>query len=190
LSVALTFLGRILLWVNGPLNSRAAEVLEEGLELAEAAQSHYATGHALATLGDLLWGRLESARAVELWRKALRVVSELRDRRGIAGCVERLALVLAASDKLESAAWLFGAADAQHKALGIQLRNDEQIDHAHFVVVTREQMGKALAGAWSAGQGASLEESVARALEDTRGPLEVDRREDYLRSEVRSSMPG
>src|SRR5262249_44582691 len=53
LSVTLTYLGRTLLWVNGPWDQRAAVVLEEGLGVAEAARSLYARGHALATLGDL-----------------------------------------------------------------------------------------------------------------------------------------
>src|SRR5207245_7697020 len=99
LSIALTFLGRTLMWVKGPEDARACAVLEESLALADSVQSRYARSHALATLGDLLWGQGESARAVALWRQALEVSAELADRRGIAGCIERLALALAASDQ-------------------------------------------------------------------------------------------
>jgi len=168
LSLALTFLARTRLWLNGPLDAGAVAALEESLALAQAAQSRYATGHALATLGDLLWGRGAAERALPLWREALEVVSELDDRRGIAGCLERLAWVLAASGRLEPAAWLFGVADAQHRLLGMELRHGVDVDHAHFVAVTQRHLGEAFADAWSAGQKASLDEAVTRALEGTR----------------------
>src|SRR5439155_5662182 len=53
LSLALTFLGRALLWVNGPLDERVAALVEESLAVADAARSRYACSHALATLGDI-----------------------------------------------------------------------------------------------------------------------------------------
>jgi non-specific serine/threonine protein kinase len=52
LSLALTFLGRTRLWIGGPFDRRARLALEESLQLARSAQSLYAAGHALATLGD------------------------------------------------------------------------------------------------------------------------------------------
>jgi tetratricopeptide (TPR) repeat protein len=167
LSVALTFVGRTRMWVNGPTDPLAAAALEEALALAEAADSLYARGHALATLGDLLWGQGEAKRAIPLWRRALLVSAQLADRRAVAGCLERLALVLAASDRLEAAAWVFGAADAAHKMLGIELRQDAEADHAHFVAVTRQNLGEGFAPGWLAGQAASPDEAVARALDET-----------------------
>jgi predicted ATPase len=168
LSVALTFLGRTLLWISGPFERRAAAALNEGLKVAKQVESLYATGHALATLGDLMWGQGNARRALPLWREAMQVRSKLTDRRGIAGCLERLALALAASDRFESAAWLFGAADAQHRVLGIALRHDEEIDHEHLLAVTRQALGPVFVTAWSAGQAAAPDTAVARALADTR----------------------
>jgi non-specific serine/threonine protein kinase len=168
LSLALTFLGRTRLWVGGPHDEQAMADLEESVALAEAAQSRYAAGHALATLGDLLWAQGQVERAIPIWRKAMQVEAELADRRGIAGCLERLAWVLAASGRLEPAAWLFGAADAQHKLLGVALRHGNEVDHAHFVGVTRRHLGDAFGAAWTAGQAASLDEAVRRALDGTR----------------------
>jgi predicted ATPase/transcriptional regulator with XRE-family HTH domain len=187
LSLALTFLGRTRMWVNGPHDPRAAAVLQESLALAEQSGSLYATGHALATLGDLFWGQSEPRRAIPLWRRALSIGSDLADRRAMAGCLERLALVLAASDRLESAAWLFGAADAEHKMLGIELRPDAEADHAHFVAVTRQHLGEAFGAAWSDGQAASLDQAVARALDATeclpsRG-VDLDGQADLARSD-------
>ena len=111
----------------------------------------------------------DAERAVPLWRRALLVASELADRRGIAGCLERLAVVLAASDRLEAAAWLFGAAEAQHKALRIELRDDAEVDHAHFVAVTHQHLGDDFAAAWAAGQASTVDAAVIRGLRGTRG---------------------
>ena len=170
LSLALTFLGRALLWVNGPSDPRAAAVLEESLALAEAAQSRYATGHALATLGDVRLGAgRRRAGDPALAARCSRWARSSPARRGIAGCLERLAVVLAASDRLEAAAWLFGAAEAQHKVLGIELRDDEEVDHAHFVAVTHQHLGDAFATAWAAGQASTVDEAVVRGLGGTRG---------------------
>src|SRR5262249_51860370 len=169
LSLALTFLGRTVLSVKGPRDRRAGALLEEARRIAEAAQSLYAAGHALATLGDLAWRRGDVEQAASLWRQALAVRSRLADRRGIAGCLERLALALTADDRLEAAAWLFGAADAQHEVLGIGLRHDEEIDHAQLVTATRQRLGDAFERAWLAGRAATPEEAATRAMDDTRG---------------------
>ncbi len=168
LSVASTFLGRTLFWVRGASDPRVLSLLEESLALAESVHSHYAAGHALATLGDVRWAQGTMPDAVALWRRALRVVCELEDRRGIAGCLERLALVLSTRGQLEPAAWLFGAADGQHTALGIQRRVDDAVDHAHFVAANEQnQVRHACAEAWADGQAASIEASIQRALELT-----------------------
>ena len=60
-----------------------------------------------------------------------------------------------------------GAADAQHKVLGIEPRQTAEADHAHFVAVTQQQLGEAYAAAWSAGQAAAVDETVSGALHDT-----------------------
>ena len=166
LSLALTFLGRSLLRLNGPSERRASAVLQESLALAEA-EARYAIGHALMTLGDLNWQRGDAERAVALWQRALVVRSQIADRRGIADALERLGWGLAASDQAESAAWLLGAADAQHAFLGIALRHDEQVDHAEQVSAARERLGEAFDTAWSAGQASTVNEAVVAALEFT-----------------------
>ena len=110
--------------------------------------------------------RATRQRAAALWREATLVRARLADRRGIAGCLERLALVLAASDRFLAAAWLFGAAEAQHRLLGIALRHDEEIDHEHLLAVTQRTLGKDFAEAYAAGQASASDEAVERALSD------------------------
>jgi tetratricopeptide (TPR) repeat protein len=165
LSLALTFLARTRLGVYGPMDTRAAAALKESLRLAQSVQSRYTTGHALLTLGDFAWRQGDLDRATGLWRQALVVRSELGERRGIAGCLERAALVLASNEEYSDAAWLFGAADAQHRVLGIRLRRDEEADHARLVGMTRKRLGKSFLIAWSEGEAASIDEAINRALD-------------------------
>jgi predicted ATPase/transcriptional regulator with XRE-family HTH domain len=174
LSLALAYLGRTRLWVKGPLDQRAADVLEESLALAMVAQSRYAAGHALAALGDLVWQLGDAERAMTLWQRALRVRAELDDRRGIAGCLERVALGLAASHRFEAAAWLFGAAETQHQALGVRLHHDEEPDHQHLLEVTREQLGEAFSAPWAHGQSSTVDDAVKRALDNEAWPRSRD----------------
>jgi tetratricopeptide (TPR) repeat protein len=164
LSLALTFLARTRLRVYGPHDVRAGSVLKESLRIAQAVQSRYTTGHALLTLGDVAWRQGDIDRAAALWRQAMVVRSELGERRGIAGCLERAALVLAANEEFQAAAWLFGAADAQHRVLGIRLRRDEEADHARLIGATRRRLGKTFLMAWSDGEAARIDEAVNRAL--------------------------
>jgi hypothetical protein len=139
-------------------------VLDESLALARAADSRYASGHALATSGDLDWRRGRASQAVTPWTDALTVFAELADRRGVAGCLERIAVASADAGDGEAAAWLFGAAQAQHATLGLQLRATQETDHAHFASYEQQEVARAgCPGAWSTGQNASLAESVAYA---------------------------
>jgi hypothetical protein len=120
------------------------------------------------TCGDHAWRQGDVARAVRHWQRALVVRSELGDRRGIGGSIERLAWALAASDLFELAAWLFGAAESQHRLLGIELWHHEKIDHDHLVAVTHQHLGEAFAEIFSAGNGSSVDEAVVRGVEGTR----------------------
>jgi hypothetical protein len=110
----------------------------------------------------------EVEQAMLLWRRALVVRAQLADRLGIAGSLERLAWGLAVSERFESAAWLLGAAAAQHELMGMDLRHDERLDHTRLTSRTRHQLGCTFADAWSAGHAASLDAAVSRALADVR----------------------
>jgi hypothetical protein len=155
-------------WAKGPQNPRATVVLEESLALARAAQSLHATGQALTMLGDLVWHQGNAERAIGLWRQSLEVRCQLEDRRGIAGCLEHLALALTASGRFESAAWLFGAAEAQRTRMGLVQRHDDEADHTRLVHVAREALGEAFATIWADGQASSMDAAVSGALECTR----------------------
>jgi non-specific serine/threonine protein kinase len=168
LSVVLTFLGRSLLSLHGPRDARARAILDESLGQAEAGPSLYARGHALLTLGDFAWREGQVDTAARLWRQSLAARAELWERRGVAECLERLAFVLVATGRFDAAAWLFGAADAQHKVLGTDRRREEANEHTAQVTLTREHLGAAFEGIWSEGQAAVVDDAVRRAFEATR----------------------
>jgi hypothetical protein len=126
-------------------------------------------------LGDLVWHQGNAERAIGLWRQSLEVRCRLEDRRGIAGCLEHLALALAASGRFESAAWLFGAAEAQRTRMGLVQRHDDQAEHTRLVQVAREGLGDAFATVWAHGQAATMDDAVTRALDCTRWPSSASR---------------
>jgi non-specific serine/threonine protein kinase len=165
-SLCLTFIARILLWTRGPDHPRVAQALDESLALASAAQSRYATGHMLLTLGDLAWRRGEAEHALGIWRQALEVRGQLADRRGISMCLERLAWGLAARGDLDQAGWLLGAAESQRGVLRMPLQRDEQGYHVQAVAATP-------AARRHKGQAASMDEAVQRALRITTTPRDA-----------------
>jgi predicted ATPase/transcriptional regulator with XRE-family HTH domain len=166
LSLALSCLGRVLLWANGPNDPRCASSLEESLALGQAVESRHATGQALTALGELAWRRGAAEQAVELWQQALELQRELRARRGIGTSLEHLALGAATRGQLERAAWLWGAAQRQRATIGQGLRHDEGEDQAHLVAIVREGMGDAaFETAWADGQASTAEQAIVRALE-------------------------
>jgi non-specific serine/threonine protein kinase len=169
LSLALTYFGRALLSAEGPQSMRAAAALREALHHAEAIGSRYASGAALVALGDLEWRQDHIERAMSCWRRALMVRAEMADRRGIAGCLERMAWGLTARDKLAFAACVFSAAETQHRLLSIDLRPDERCDHLqHLTTVRRRLSEESYDRSWSAGRSCTLDQIVSQALDWTR----------------------
>lgn len=166
LSLALSCLGRVLLWANGPDEPRALSILEQSLSQAQGADSHHARGQALSALGELAWRRGDAEHATRLWKQALELRRQLRDRRGTATNLRQLGLAAAACGQLQRAAWLWGAAASQRAAIGLELRHDEQAEQAQLVATATQKMGEAaFTAAWTDGQAASVEDAVTRALE-------------------------
>jgi non-specific serine/threonine protein kinase len=172
LSVALTFLGRSLLRLHGPTDPRPIQVLEESLALAEDAQAQYAMGHALLALGDVDWRLGEVQGAVAAWSRALEIQAQLADIRAMVASVERLAWGLAAAGHFASAVRLCGTAHAQRRMLGITLRHELSVDHDELEAEARQQLGALFDSTWADGEGSSIEDAVALALDLTRSRAE------------------
>jgi non-specific serine/threonine protein kinase len=164
LSLALSCLGRVLLWAHGPSDRRIVLSLHESLGLARSAESRHATGQALSALGELAWQQADPEHAADLWRQALRLRVELGDRRGLATSLEYLAWAAASAGRPRRAAWLAGAAEAQRGTIGLELRHDEQAVHAELL--TTPANAASFAAVWADGQMATAGEAVHGALAD------------------------
>jgi predicted ATPase/DNA-binding XRE family transcriptional regulator len=165
LSLALSCLGRVLLWAHGPSDPRAVVCLEESLAVAQRAESRHAISQALGGLAELAARRGDLDVAVGRWRDALTLRWELRDQRGIATSIERLAQLAAALGEVQRAAWLWGAAEACRDSIGLRFRHDEALDHARLVATAAASSSRTDFDAnWTAGAQATLDHVVATAL--------------------------
>src|SRR5262249_14637461 len=108
LSLALSSFGRVLLWARGPGDRVASASLDESVVVARRAGSLHAMSQALGGSGELATRQGDAELAERRWQEALRLRWQLRDQRGIAVGLERLAQSAATIGDLERAAWLWG----------------------------------------------------------------------------------
>jgi tetratricopeptide (TPR) repeat protein len=178
LSVGLSLLARARLGLDGADEPAVAVLLDEAVQRAEAAGSRYALGYALTAKGDLLWRQGRTGGAISAWRRALVARAALADRRGVAGCLERLAWGLGAREHFAFAACAFGAAAAQHRLLGVALRHDEGLDHAERLASVRRHLSdETFAASWAAGQSDDLQDMVRRVLDWTNADAAIEAHE-------------
>jgi predicted ATPase/DNA-binding CsgD family transcriptional regulator len=97
-----------------------ADALDQQRALGyEPGASHAFASHALAGLGDVARGRGEHARALALYQQGLTSARRFGDVRAMAYALGGVAGALAAAGRWESAARLFGAAEALHRRAGL-----------------------------------------------------------------------
>jgi non-specific serine/threonine protein kinase len=165
LSLALSSLGRVRLWAHGPSDHVARARLDESVEVARQAGSLHATSQALGGAAEMATRQGDLELAEKRWREALSLRWQLRDQRGIATALERLAQSAAAFGQAQRAAWLWGAADVRREAIGLNFRHDEKADHARLVAAIAANVDRSVfAVGWMAGRQASLEQVVGEAL--------------------------
>ena len=85
----------------------------------EPGTSHIHASHPLAGLGDVARARGDQTAALARYQEALRHAWRFRDTRAIAYALGGVASALAAAGRWESAARLFGAAEALHEQAGL-----------------------------------------------------------------------
>lgn len=163
LGLSLACLGRTLRRIEPNPQLRAVALLEEALNTAQAAASKHVTAVGLAFTGDLAWQQSNASHAANLWQEALRLRSELRDVRSIAGTLERVALFSALANPTV-AARLFGAAEQLRERLGLELRSDERADHEHSAEIAHRRLGTTFEAAWAEGRLLSIDEAIEMAL--------------------------
>ena len=107
-------------------------------------------------------GQLAAAHFAE----RLAVARDLGDREGIAWCLAGLAGAAAVNEEPEQAAWLWGAAEALRRSLGVREAPAAHATHARLKVQVQAQIGPAaFTASWAAGEVANVSEAVERALQ-------------------------
>jgi ATP/maltotriose-dependent transcriptional regulator MalT len=143
----------------------AEVLLAESLNTWHQLDAEDCVGFSLHRLGRVMLhrGDLEAARTQ--FRKALAILQQQEDRRGVAECLEGLAGLAAAQGRPARGARLLGAAAALREAIVAPLAPVERGEHDRHVAALRAQLDEAtFAHAWAEGQAWPLERTVEEAL--------------------------
>jgi hypothetical protein len=82
--------------------------------------------------------------------------------------MERLAWGLATTGRYRAAVRLFGTTHAQRRLLGITLRHELSVDHDELLAEARQHLENEFDATWLGGEGSSVEDAAALALDLTR----------------------
>ena len=109
--------------------------------------------------------RGDAALAATHFKESLRLSRRLGVPKFQAWCLAGLAGVAVLEEEPERAAWLWGAAEALRRALGVREAPASRATRERLIAQAREQRGEAaFAAAWAEGQAASTEQAIAEAL--------------------------
>jgi predicted ATPase/DNA-binding SARP family transcriptional activator len=170
---ALISQGAAALYAGDP--RRARELLGDSRALSQEVGYKEGVAWSLNQLGVLAYREGEHQRATDLLRESLEVHQDLGDRWRSASVLEALAEVLCAQRHLESAACLFGAAQAVREAISVPVPLCERAELEEGISAARAELGKAAFGAaFSEGLMMAPERAVAYALEEPAMPREEE----------------
>ena len=180
---ALNGLGKVA-WVQGN-DEVATKRFEEALRMSEKAG--YKTGILLALygLGRVALSQSDYDSAHEFITRASEIrlagTSEIRlpeaneligwmslKTYGVATAypLEAFAVLAAAQNQMERAAWLFGAVESLYASLHFEMAAKERTEHDHAIASARAALGEeAFAAAWAEGRMMTMEQAIAYALE-------------------------
>jgi tetratricopeptide (TPR) repeat protein len=145
--------------------ARAAEQLDEALELARASGDRRFISLALNSQGQVAHAQKDRTRAAALFRESLTLRKEMGDKHGIVVTLEHLAGVWVETEP-EWAARILGVAQAMRETIGAPIPPVERADYDRQVAGTRAQLGDtAFEMAWAAGRAMPLKHALAYAFE-------------------------
>jgi tetratricopeptide (TPR) repeat protein len=150
-------------------NLRAGELYAESLSLHEArGMTGTATPSLLHNLGYVELSNRDAQSAAERFGEAIVQFRRLGDQRGIAESVVGLGAVAAFEGRADTAARLFGAAEAALESLGTQLWPSNRGVYERSVAAARAAIDTVVfEGAWRAGRQLSLDQATAAAIDGT-----------------------
>jgi hypothetical protein len=146
---------------------RAAQLVEESLELRRQLGNKWGVGVSLGILGWVAMreGNWESAAA--RLGESLAVRQEIGDQSGSAWCLERLAEVAQERGQTVKAVHLFGAAAALRESIRSVIDPADQPEVESKLTALRSGLGEErFAAAWNEGRALPLEQAAAYALEN------------------------
>ncbi|MBI4770570.1 MAG: tetratricopeptide repeat protein, partial [Chloroflexi bacterium] len=142
--------------------ARATELAEESLARFRTAADRRGMGRVWNILGGLALKQGDTARAGVAYDQSLSLGQEIGRRSHIALSLAGLAAVAAAEGRMETAARLLGAVEANRAATRLPVTLAEQADHERLASRIRAALGGAsFAAARTAGQALSLEQAAA-----------------------------
>ena len=176
-AMALTGLANVLR-SQGDLDG-AAEAYEAAHAMFRAIDPRATVSHGvLHDLGYVALGRGELASAARLFlESAAAYASSGGDRRALAECVIGLATVAVRAGRLELAARLYAAAEAQLRALGTTVTGSNQADYERGIAALRDASDPVrLAVAWRVGSALTLDMALreAQVLADAPSDITVN----------------
>ncbi|MCA1648425.1 MAG: hypothetical protein LC797_24190, partial [Chloroflexi bacterium] len=148
-------------------NLRAGELYAEALSLHQSrGMGGTATPSLLHNLGYVELANGDAQRAAERFGEAIVQFRRLGDQRGIAEAVVGLGAVAAFEARAETAARLFGAAEAALESLGTHLWPSNRSVYERSVAVARDAIEpRVFEAAWRAGRQLSLDQATAAAID-------------------------
>jgi len=142
---------------------------EESLMLRQEARNEWGIANSMQKLGQAKHKLGVYAEALQHARESLSIFERLQYKKGIAECLLRIAeikLDMSEPGDSETAAKLFGAAEALLDSLGPQLASDQRNYYESAILApARNQLDSRL---WARGQDIGLETAILLAQEDAR----------------------
>jgi non-specific serine/threonine protein kinase len=146
----------------------AAPLLEESLAIAREIGDKEGEANTLHDLGKLAAGRGDYASAHRFHTDSLQIYRTLGERSGSATAIEALAGVTLAMRDAEGAIALWSAMDRLREAMGAPVPAREREAYAHDLATARNALGDTdrFESSWQDGRAMSLDDAIARALQD------------------------
>jgi tetratricopeptide (TPR) repeat protein len=149
----------------GGERARAGSSFEESLVHARVQGDAWRSANSMHVLGHLAWAQCSKVQAVALLSGSLSLSRKLDDHRGIAVCLESLALVALYQHLDRLAARLFGAASRLREQAGASWRMWLRADYERGMATLRTHLGDAaFESAWASGRSEALDEVIAEAM--------------------------
>jgi predicted ATPase/DNA-binding CsgD family transcriptional regulator len=162
-ALSLTHLG-VVEWGRGDIE-RATLRWQEALEAQRELGDTWSASSSLSYLGLAACSQGNFTSARSLLSESLSIRWAMRTQEEIASGIANFAVLAASSGQHAKAARLFGAAEVERDAIGLNLQEPERSTYAHAIEAARAGLSREVfAACWSNGQTLTPAEAVAEAL--------------------------